>query len=174
MTKEQLLAALLVERYGPAPLPPAAPPHPVEQALAKRAASPPPVHRRHLRVLDGGSTDRRRRDRPPAQHTIGALMQIALDPDAVQLLIAVQQGRVHTDPQFKSPDFEKLADYPFGQRRATSRLRPLKAARLVELVDDEAAGGKPARPYKLTDLGEQVLSVALEQERVANEESAAS
>ncbi|WP_030488181.1 hypothetical protein [Micromonospora chokoriensis] len=95
-------------------------------------------------------------------------MEIALDLEQVQLLTAVKQGRVHTDPQFSSPDFEKLADYPFGQRRATARLRPLKGARLVELVDDDAAGGKPARPYKLTDLGEQVLTAALEQERIAN------
>lgn len=101
-------------------------------------------------------------------------MEIALDPEQVQLLIAVEQGRVHTDPQFASPDFEKLAEYPFGQRRATSRLRPFKLNRLVELVDDEAAGGKPARPYKLTTLGEQVLAAAREQESIANAQPEAS
>lgn len=59
MTKEELLAELLLERFGPRPLPPAAPPHPVEQALSIPAAPPPPEparRRGHLVVLDGGST----------------------------------------------------------------------------------------------------------------------
>lgn len=101
-------------------------------------------------------------------------MEITLNMEQVQLLVAVQQGRVHTDPMFASPDFERVAEYPFGQRKATSRLKPLKAARLVKLVDDDAAGGKPARPYTLTERGEQVLAVALELERAANSQAEAS
>ncbi|WP_320067673.1 hypothetical protein [Micromonospora sp. RTGN7] len=52
MTKDELLAELLVERYGPRPLPPAAPPHPVPLAPAVPVA--PPARHRHLVVLDGG------------------------------------------------------------------------------------------------------------------------
>lgn len=56
MTKEELLAELLVERYGPPPLP-AVTPQPLVRDLADRAAPPPPpVRRRHLMVLDGGPT----------------------------------------------------------------------------------------------------------------------
>ncbi|SCL43196.1 hypothetical protein GA0074692_6759 [Micromonospora pallida] len=65
MTHDELLTALLVERYGPPPLPPAAPPHQVDQALAVPAAPPPTAdgrplpygrhRRRHLVLLDGGA-----------------------------------------------------------------------------------------------------------------------
>ena len=57
MTKDELLAELVLERYGPRPLPPAAPPHPVLQALTVPADPPPgPARRRrHLVVLDGGT-----------------------------------------------------------------------------------------------------------------------
>ncbi|WP_319460069.1 hypothetical protein [Micromonospora sp. RTP1Z1] len=57
MTKDELIAELIVERY--APLPPApVTPQPMVRAPADRAAPPPPppVRRRHLRVLDGGPT----------------------------------------------------------------------------------------------------------------------
>jgi hypothetical protein len=59
MTRDELLAELLLERYGPAPLPPAAPPHPVAEALAARTPvdEPTSVRRRgHLTVIDGGPT----------------------------------------------------------------------------------------------------------------------
>lgn len=60
MTKDQLMEALLLERYGPRPLRPALPPHPVRQQHVDVPADPPadaPAlarHRRHLTVLDGG------------------------------------------------------------------------------------------------------------------------
>ncbi|MFG3709194.1 hypothetical protein ACGF7U_31310 [Micromonospora sp. NPDC047670] len=58
MTREQLLAELLLERYGAPPLPPPAPPHPVEKALADRAVplTRSTVRRQHLVVLDGGQS----------------------------------------------------------------------------------------------------------------------
>lgn len=57
MTKDELVLALVLERFGPPPLPPAAPPHAVDLALAVPAAPPPPEPGRrhgHLVVLDGG------------------------------------------------------------------------------------------------------------------------
>lgn len=63
MTRDELIDALVCERYGPGPLRPPVPPHQVEQALAVPAAPPPtpdgrpPVYgrrRRHLVVIDGG------------------------------------------------------------------------------------------------------------------------
>lgn len=63
MTRDELIDALVCERYGPTRLPPAVPPHQVRESLAVPAAPPvtvdgrPPVYgrrRRHLVVLDGG------------------------------------------------------------------------------------------------------------------------
>ncbi|WP_320069132.1 hypothetical protein [Micromonospora sp. RTGN7] len=51
MTRDELLAELLLERYGPRPLPPPAPPRRVPQAPAVPA---PPPRGRHLVLLDGG------------------------------------------------------------------------------------------------------------------------
>lgn len=58
LTRAQLLDELVMERYGPPPLPPATPPHPVAKALAARAADPTrsTLRPRHLVVLDGGHT----------------------------------------------------------------------------------------------------------------------
>ncbi|WP_320067674.1 hypothetical protein [Micromonospora sp. RTGN7] len=86
-------------------------------------------------------------------------MEIALDEDQVALLAAVADHRVHSDPRFSRPDFERQPDgNPHHNRRATARLRPLKTALLVELVDE--ADGDGVRLYRLTDHGEQVLTAA--------------
>lgn len=59
MTKEELLAELLVERYGPRPLQPVVP-QPLVRAPAEWATPPapptPPRRHGHLVVLDGGPT----------------------------------------------------------------------------------------------------------------------
>lgn len=48
---------LLMEQFGPRRLPPPAPPHPVEQALAARKGAPPaePRRRGHLVLHEGGA-----------------------------------------------------------------------------------------------------------------------
>ncbi|MFI2650184.1 hypothetical protein [Micromonospora fulviviridis] len=56
MTKDELLAELLVERYAPRPLPPAAPDPLVRAPLDCPAPHPEPRRRGHLVVLDGGPT----------------------------------------------------------------------------------------------------------------------
>lgn len=94
-------------------------------------------------------------------------MRTDLDMEQVQLLTAVEQGRVHLDPRFSRPDFERIPDPPFGNRRATQRLRPLKMADLVELVGEAEAGAYGVRPYRLTTRGEQVLAEARAQEATA-------
>lgn len=91
-----------------------------------------------------------------------------LDPDQLQLLLAVRQGRVHMDPRFTLPDFEREPDSPFMTRRATRRLRPFKAAGLVELVDEDQADQFGVRGYQLTGSGEQVVDAALAAEAAAN------
>ncbi|TDB95378.1 hypothetical protein E1091_10255 [Micromonospora fluostatini] len=154
MTKDDLLAALAVERFGPRPLPPAAPPHPVDRALAGRAAEPPPAGRRrkHLLVIDGSRLHAR---------TNGDTMEIVLEVEQVELLAAVQRGQVHMDPRIRRPDYERLSDNRHHTRRATARLRPLKKAELVELA--EAADHDGVRLYRLTDRGEAVLAAAQQQ-----------
>lgn len=87
-------------------------------------------------------------------------MEITLDVEQAQLLAAVEQGRVHMDPRFTRPDFERSADEPAVCRRATQRLRPLKKALLVVLNDDAEPGQYGVRPYRLTALGERVLAEA--------------
>lgn len=98
-------------------------------------------------------------------------MQITLDLDHVELLVAVGQGRVHSDPRYTRPDFEKQPDPPFGQRRAGRRLAPLKAARLVRLAEDADQYG--VRLYELTPHGEEVLAEVRRQEAAANADAAA-
>ncbi|SCL15094.1 hypothetical protein [Micromonospora inyonensis] len=100
--------------------------------------------------------------------TIGdTLMQTTLGPEHVELLVAIRQGRVHSDPRYTRPDFEKLPDPPFGLRRAGRRLGPLMAARLVRLAED-ADDRDGVRLYQLTERGEEVLAEALRQEAAAN------
>ncbi|MEV7268424.1 hypothetical protein AB0N38_33195 [Micromonospora aurantiaca] len=91
-------------------------------------------------------------------------MEIALDLEQVQLLAAVELGRVHMDPRFTRPDFERLPPGA-GTRRATGRLKPLKRALLVDLADEPDQYG--IRLYRLTRLGEQVLAAAREQAETA-------
>lgn len=98
-------------------------------------------------------------------------MQISLDAEQVQLLVAVEQGRVHADPRFTKPDFERIPDPPFGNRRAGRRLDPLKRFRLIELVDGSEADRFGVRLYKLTALGEQILAEVREQETAARAEA---
>lgn len=91
-------------------------------------------------------------------------MQIALDLEQVQLLAAVELGRVHMDPRFTRPDFERLPAGT-GTRRATGRLKPLKRAMLVDLADEADQSG--IRLYRLTSLGERVLAEARAQAEAA-------
>ncbi|MBC9006121.1 hypothetical protein [Micromonospora aurantiaca (nom. illeg.)] len=91
-------------------------------------------------------------------------MQISLDEDQVALLAAVAQRRVHSDPRFTKPDFEREPGQP-GHRRATQRLQPLKAYRLVELDPDAEPDQWGVRFYRLTALGERVLAQVREQEQ---------
>ncbi|WP_320069131.1 hypothetical protein [Micromonospora sp. RTGN7] len=93
-------------------------------------------------------------------------MEIILDEDQVALLAAVDAGRVHADARFSRPDFERLSDNRHHTRRATARLRPLKAALLVELTSD--ADNEGIRLYRLTTRGEQILTAATEQARSAD------
>jgi len=167
MTRDQLMEALLVERYGPTWLPPVVP-QPLVRAPADEAAPPPPPRRRgHLTVLDGGSTTAadvaaRTTDRR------NTMARISLDADQVQLLTAVQQGRVHHDPRFTRPDFEKEPGPPMVLKRATQRLAPLKRQRLVELAPESEALGNGVRLYKTTTLGDEVLAEVRRQEDAAN------
>ncbi|MEU0081390.1 hypothetical protein ABZY58_26110 [Micromonospora tulbaghiae] len=56
MTKDELIAELVMERYGPRPLPPVVP-QPLVRPAADLAAPPSQPRRRgHLVVLDGGTT----------------------------------------------------------------------------------------------------------------------
>jgi hypothetical protein len=174
MTKDELLAELLLERYTPPSLPPAVPPHPVAAALAARAPvdepEPTSVRRRgHLRVIDGGPMPHGDgATAPPAQQrTIGVPMLISLDPEQVQLLVAVDQGRVHSDPRFVQPDFETEPGPPAMTKRATRRLAPLKKARLVELDPDTEPDRYGVRPYRPTELGSRVLAEVRAQEAAA-------
>ncbi|MEU8264930.1 hypothetical protein AB0C02_30490 [Micromonospora sp. NPDC048999] len=93
-------------------------------------------------------------------------MLISLDEDQVALLTAVEQRRVHTDPRFTQPDFERLPGQP-RHRRATQRLQRLKDYRLVELDPDTEPDRWGVRPYRLTGLGERMLAAAREQEAAA-------
>ncbi|MFI2650185.1 hypothetical protein [Micromonospora fulviviridis] len=94
-------------------------------------------------------------------------MEIALDTEQVQLLVAVEQKRVHMDPRFRAPDFERDPGPPLAMKRATQRMVPLKRMRLVELEPADKSG---VRLYKLTTLGEQVLAEVREQEAAARTE----
>ena len=82
-----------------------------------------------------------------------------LTSEQVQLLLAMRQQRVHMDPRFTLPDFEKDPDRPYLTKRATRRLRPLKDANLVEMVDEADRYG--VRLYRLTAAGDQALDEAL-------------
>ncbi|MFI6332935.1 hypothetical protein ACIBBG_32090 [Micromonospora chersina] len=97
-------------------------------------------------------------------------MEIALDTEQVQLLVAVEQQRVHMDPRYTRPDFEKDPGPPMTLKRATQRLAPLKRMRLVELVDESEASAYGLRLYKLTTLGEQVLAEVRDLEATARTE----
>ena len=87
-------------------------------------------------------------------------MKITLSPDDVQLLAAVEQGLVHSDPRFRAPDFERDPATPHTHKRATQRLRPLKQTHLVELVDASEADKYGVRLYRLTVRGKEVLAQA--------------
>lgn len=103
-------------------------------------------------------------------------MEIALDTDQVQLLVAVEQHRVHMDPRYRAPDFERDPGPPVVLKRATQRLQPLKRMRLVQLVDevDETEADQfGLRLYRLTERGEQVLAQVLELEAAARAEAGA-
>ncbi|MCX4468953.1 hypothetical protein OOK41_01265 [Micromonospora sp. NBC_01655] len=99
-------------------------------------------------------------------------MEISLNLEQVELLAAVAEGRVHSDPRFSRPDFERLSENAHHTRRATARLRPLRKALLVVLVDEADSDG--VRPYKLTSLGERVLAEARAQQAAALAEPAGS
>ncbi|MEV4270576.1 hypothetical protein [Micromonospora aurantiaca (nom. illeg.)] len=100
-------------------------------------------------------------------------MEITLDTDQVQLLVAVDQKRVHMDPRYTRPDFERDPGPPVALKRATQRLQPLKRMRLVELVDESEADRYGVRLYKLTARGEQVLAEVREMEAAARAEAGA-
>ncbi|MEU0081389.1 hypothetical protein ABZY58_26105 [Micromonospora tulbaghiae] len=100
-------------------------------------------------------------------------MEIALDTDQVQLLVAVEQHRVHMDPRYRAPDFERDPGPPVTLKRATQRLQPLKRMHLVQLVDETEADQFGVRLYKLTERGEQVLAQVLELEATACAEAGA-
>lgn len=82
-------------------------------------------------------------------------MRTTLNTDHIAMLAAVEQKRVHHDPRYIRPDYERV---PTGLRRAGRRLGPLKAARLVRLADDADQYG--VRLYELTDHGTEVLDAA--------------
>ncbi|MEU5938651.1 hypothetical protein ABZ807_05585 [Micromonospora sp. NPDC047548] len=94
-------------------------------------------------------------------------MEISLDEEQVLTLFAVEQGRVHNDPRIPRPDWEKLAEFPFGHRPAVARLKPLRKARLVELPDESEADANGVRAWKLTDLGDRIVAEYREQEAAA-------
>ncbi|MDG4749333.1 MULTISPECIES: hypothetical protein [Micromonospora] len=100
-------------------------------------------------------------------------MEITLDTDQVQLLVAVDQKRVHMDPRYTRPDFERDPGPPVALKRATQRLQPLKRMHLVELVDESEADRYGVRLYKLTARGEQVLAEVREMEAAARAEAGA-
>lgn len=88
-------------------------------------------------------------------------MEITLEEEQVALLAAVADGRVHMDPRFTRPDFERPAGSggnAHDLRRATGRLRPLREARLVELADEADQDGVTL--YRLTGRGRGVLALA--------------
>lgn len=70
------------------------------------------------------------------------------------LLDAVEQGRVHHDPNFHE-DFEVIPDGTGAARRAGHRLEPLKRAKLVQLDDEADSDG--VRLYRPTPHGREVL-----------------
>ncbi|WP_319460070.1 hypothetical protein [Micromonospora sp. RTP1Z1] len=100
-------------------------------------------------------------------------MEIALDAEQVLLLVAVDQKRVHTDPRYTAPDFERDPGPPLVLKRATQRLAPLKRMRLVELVDEAEADRYGVRLYRLTTIGEQVLAEVRDLETAARAEAGA-
>ncbi len=100
-------------------------------------------------------------------------MEIALDTDQVQLLVAVEQRRVHADPRYRAPDFERDPGPPVVLKRATQRLQPLKRMHLVQLVDESEADQFGVRLYKLTARGEQVLAQVRDMEAAARAEAGA-
>lgn len=100
-------------------------------------------------------------------------MEIALDAEQVLLLVAVEQHRVHMDPRYTAPDFEKEPGPPVALKRATQRLAPLKRMRLVDLVDEAEADRYGVRLYRLTTLGEQVLADVRDLETAARAEAGA-
>lgn len=91
-----------------------------------------------------------------------------LTSEQVQLLLAVRQQRVHMDPRFTLPDFEKDPVRTYVTKRATRRLRPLKDAQLVEMVDEADADRYGVRLYRLTTTGDQALDEALAAEAAAS------
>ncbi|WFF07231.1 hypothetical protein O7622_01120 [Micromonospora sp. WMMD1076] len=56
VTRDELLAELVVERYGPRPLPPVVPEPLVRPGVDLATPPSPPRRRGHLVVLDGGIT----------------------------------------------------------------------------------------------------------------------
>lgn len=98
-------------------------------------------------------------------------METSLNAEQLQLLDAVDKGRVHHDARIPRPDWEVRAEYPFGHRRAGQRLAPLMRMRLVELAGKDEADANGVRLYKLTKLGEQIRSEAHEQESSARTEA---
>ncbi|MEH0823446.1 MULTISPECIES: hypothetical protein [unclassified Micromonospora] len=105
-------------------------------------------------------------------------MEITLDTDQVQLLVAVEQNRVHMDPRYTRPDFERDPGPPVALKRATQRLQPLKRMRLVQLADESETDEGEAdrygvRLYQLTERGEQVLAQVRDMEATARAEAGA-
>ena len=94
-------------------------------------------------------------------------MEISLTEEQVLTLFAVEQGRVENDPRIPRPDWEKLAEFPFGHRPAVQRLRPLLKCRLVALPDESEADANGVRVWKLTDLGERILAEYRDQQTAA-------
>lgn len=94
-------------------------------------------------------------------------MEISLDEEQVLTLFAVNQGRVEHDPRIPRPDWEKLAEFPFGHRPAGRRLRPLVKCLLVQLPDESEADDKGVRVWKLTDLGERIVAQYREEQAAA-------
>ncbi|MEW2383359.1 hypothetical protein AB0873_14890 [Micromonospora sp. NPDC047707] len=104
-------------------------------------------------------------------------MRITLDLDDVQLLAAVEQGRVHMDPTLIPADWETVPAEPSPRMRPVGpRLFPLRRAGLVELFDDPDRPPGPAtiHPYRLTAHGEAVLAEARQAQAEATVERAAS
>ncbi|MEU8158081.1 hypothetical protein AB0B94_30880 [Micromonospora sp. NPDC048986] len=88
------------------------------------------------------------------------MADLNMTPTRVALLRGVAAGQVdhHRTWDVKKPDYDVWKWMPGAQRRVTTDIAKLRAAKLIEVGPAKGPSMYASQPWRLTDAGRQVLA----------------